>query len=390
MRRIAKVVSTVMIVALLLFSTALAEWDGVTPVDFEKYPEEDRIYIGISTGITGSNPLEGEAAVTACTLACEIINEVEGGVNGKYLYPVIVDDSYTTEGAYTGVSKLVADERVVALAGPSRSNCCVAVSDLVKAAEIPQVSTGTTPTFYELDNPYLFRAMASDTVCVAAVANYAVNDLQPTMLGIMYTTDDYGIQAYNVILETVDAMGMEHVDQAFNTGDKDYTGQILNIMDAGADVIIVWGHSEDMAIAIRQIKELGFEGDLISNTGVTGDTFHSLVSEEVCDGIYAQTQLLYDESNEVQMAFREAYEKRFGEPPIDHAIAQYNTILCIYEALKIAEEPTREGIWKALPQIEFMSTIGPFVCDEKQDFFSNTYIVVNEGYTPVLIDMVEG
>ena len=62
---------------------------------------------------------------------------------------------------------------------------------------------------------------------------------------------------------------MEYVEEGHNTGDKDFTPQVMKMKDAGVDTVIIWTHDAELAIHARQIYELGLDVQVVSSPGVT-------------------------------------------------------------------------------------------------------------------------
>ena len=62
---------------------------------------------------------------------------------------------------------------------------------------------------------------------------------------------------------------MEYVEEGHNTGDKDFTPQVMKMKDTGVDTVIIWTHDAELAIHARQIYELGMDVKVVSSPGVT-------------------------------------------------------------------------------------------------------------------------
>lgn len=124
--------------------------------------EEEEITIGILATLTGY-PLNGEHMVKGTQLAADEINAA-GGVLGKKLVLDVQDVSNTTDVAINATNLLISKD-VAALIGPHYSTQGLAIESLINAAEIPMLVGGTSPKFTEeVENPYLFRIRASDTM----------------------------------------------------------------------------------------------------------------------------------------------------------------------------------------------------------------------------------
>lgn len=232
----------------------------------------DTIKIGLVSMITGDNPLNGERMNQGVQLAVDEVNE-NGGILGKQVELEIVDDQTLQDVAVTCVQKLAA-EGVAGIIGPHRSTNAIAVSDTVASLQVPLLTGGTSPNIADLENPYLFRGRASDSIFAEAAADYAVNTLGCKKLGLFYNNDDFGTGALAVVQEYCEENNIELVAEGHNTGDKDFTAQIMKMQTEGIDCALIWTHDPELAIHARQIYELGLECEVVSSPGVTLSLIH--------------------------------------------------------------------------------------------------------------------
>ncbi len=341
---------------------------------------DGEIYVGVTAGITGDAPLEGEAMTRAVTLASEIING-QGGVLGKKLVPVIEDDSYTPEGAITVANKFIADEKIVAMAGPGRSSSFMAISDLIKEAGMPIVTPATSTTFYKLDNPYWFRDRTTDGVNTNIATRFLVEELGLKNIGVMLTNDDAGLAARAVIESTLKELGVTYQIIVYNGGEIDYSGQVLQLRDAGADGLVLWGHTVDYAVICRNMYQLGYDIPTVGNTGFMSATFLDLVDDEVADGLYVVTDINLESEDPYVKYFLDEYSKRYPDikPDVIDAI-HFAHMFLIADAIKRAGVAERQAIADALHETkDIPSVLGPLTCDKNQDCAHTATVFQNEG-----------
>lgn len=353
-----------------------------TPTSAE---DDNKIYFGVSAGLTGDAPLEGELMQKSVTLACEKINAA-GGVLGKELVPVIEDDTYTSEGAIVVANKFVSDDRIVAIVGLGRSNCVTAIQEIVKEAGMPTLTTATSTSFYEFDNDYLFRLRATDAVFYSADVKWLVEH-GAKKIGVIYETDDWGLSTFEATEKTLKELGVEYVASPVNSDVIDTSGQILEFRDAGCDAVVVNLHQTIGSIFSRQMLELGWKPELISGgTAFIIDAYYDLVTDEQADGFYVASD--FDSSNEdpfIQEYVKD-YEERWGETPDSIAAIHYNHVLILADAIERAGSTDRAAIAAALKETkDVMTTLGPMTCDERNDMVHTCNIFKNEGKTPKMV-----
>ena len=108
--------------------------------------------------------------------------------------------------------------------GIMSSSYTVAISDIVKDYKIPMLQGGGSITIDKLENPYLFRFRLADSFVARVAANYMINTLGAKNIGVLYSGDDYGTGAFQVITSYLDTLGMKvTASEAHNRGDTDMT-----------------------------------------------------------------------------------------------------------------------------------------------------------------------
>lgn len=351
--------------------------------------EVGEILIGVSTALTGPSPLEGERTKQGIELAIEEINQ-QGGVLGKKLKAIYEDDQNNTTFAVNAVNKLCSED-IVALMGPHRSNNAMAVEQIVKKNRIPYLTGATTPKLAGLNNPYVFRVRASDSVVAKIVAKFAIEELKAKNLGIFYNTDDYGAGALEVIEQYLKDNNIQAaVIEGHNTGDKDMTGQILKAKDKGVDCLIVWTHAPEGAVIARQIKELGLKGKFIGSAGLCLPTYFDLVDADISDGWYGATDIVPNNPDPIVQNFVTNFRKKYNVEPDIFASCYYNATYILADAIKRAGSTDREKIREALSQTKDLSGVyGKVYANEHGELIHEVTIVKNQGKTPMFEKVVK-
>ena len=95
----------------------------------------------------------------------------------------------------------------------------------------------------------------SDTINGQVAARYAIDTLGAKKIGISYNNNDFGTGGRDVIIPILEADGIEYVAVGHNAGDKDLTGQMMQLKSAGVDCIISWTDDAEVALTARQLYE---------------------------------------------------------------------------------------------------------------------------------------
>ena len=348
--------------------------------------EGDVIKIGLISMMTGDNPLNGERMNQGVQMAVDEYNAA-GGINGKQIELTIVDDQTLQDMAVTCANKLIG-EGVVGIVGPHRSTNALAVEAVVKQAGVAAFTGGTTPQISTLDNDYLFRCRASDSIFAEAAAAYA-KELGCKKLGLFFNNDDFGTGAEGVIKQYCADNGMEYVEEGHNTGDKDFTPQVMKMKDAGVDTVIIWTHDAELAIHARQIYELGLDVQVVSSPGVTMQQVIDMCKAEYIEGWYGVTDYVSTSDDPTLVAFKENFEKKYEIEPELYAASYYGGAVALLEGIKAAGTPDRKAVMEAVKGLKDLKVpVGVITCDENNDLVHNINVARIENKIPKFIKAV--
>ena len=327
--------------------------------------EDDTVKIGLMATLTGY-PLKGEHMVKGCQMAADEINAA-GGVLGKALVLDVQDCSNTTDIGINAMNLMISNG-VVGVVGPHYSTQCLAVEPLIGAAHVPMLFGGTSPKLAEIDNPYLFRIRASDTMQAAAAAKYLVEQQGAKNVAILHGSDDFGTGGMQVAAKYFEANGVAFTAQSFNNDDTDVTTQILKCISAGCDSVLIWATEAAYPIVARQMYELGLIVPTITNPSLAVDSCLAQLETEWVDGWYCVTDFLTSNTQEKVQNFIARYTEKYGaDESVDlHCAAYYSAVCVLADAINRAGSTDTEAIREALMATDnFEGMVGNMQPNEK-------------------------
>ena len=312
---------------------------------------DGEIVFGLSTAVTGNFPLAGERTLQGVDLAVEEINAA-GGVLGKKLTYIYEDDGNDATTAVNVVTKLL-NEDVVAVIGPHTTGNTLAVQSLYAEAGMPFFSGGTGVKLEnEMDNKYFHRIRPSDSICGAIAAKFAVENLGAKKVGVDYNNNDFGTGGRDVVVATLQELGVEYVEVAHNSGDTDMTTQLMNLQAAGVDAVILWTDDAEDVVTARQAYELGLDIPFITSAGVVMQQVLDQMEPEYVEGWYSATDFVPANDDPVVKTFVEAFNAKYGIDPELYASAYYGAVKALAAAIEIAGSTDHEAVNDALTQIK--------------------------------------
>lgn len=299
------------------------------------------ISIGLYGTITGPNALAGEMMEKGGRLAVEEINAA-GGINGQPLELIVYDDKSTPEGALKAVTRMVDVDKVVAMVGSNSSPNILATTQITEEAKVIQVGAGTSPAYTNAGFEYLFRGTANGDLPNAACVE-AMKEMGVKKIGILSVAAENGKSGVASFKELMGDDIQVVAEEVYQTTDTDYTGQIAKILNANPDGVLIYGMTNESALAIKQFRRNGYSGyiygpeamgvtDLLNVAGVDANN--------VIFGSGAVVPAQIDEaSSDVEKAMLEHFVELYGQMPVSDVVYRgYDGVYLLAEALKTAED----------------------------------------------------
>jgi branched-chain amino acid transport system substrate-binding protein len=222
--------------------------------------------VGAILSLTGPYAALGNSEKQALELETKRIND-QGGIAGRKLEIIIEDDATDEAKAVAAASKLIDQDKVVAILGATGTGQSMAIRNEIDRSGIPQISmAGGTAITAKLD-PQVFQTPWSNTIVVPFVIGKIASDGH-TKLGVLSDSSGYGKDGHAVIAEAAPKANVTVVsDQTFNPGDTDFSAQLTKIKNSGADSVLIWTAGKEGAAIVKAAKDLGISVPLYGGSG---------------------------------------------------------------------------------------------------------------------------
>ncbi len=346
------------------------------------------IKLGFNMELTGAGSISGQRMQKSAQMTVEEIN-AKGGVLGRPLELVTEDNQSTPSGAVNAMNKLVQNKDLVAMIGPCRSSQIQASSDIIAEAKLPWPHSGTAPVLATLGNKYMWRMKPNDNLVGEGAVRFALEELKATKIGIMHDTEAFGVNGALAVTEQLAKRGITPmIDQSYTIGDKDYTAQLLALRQANLDAVIFWSaNAEDIAIIMRQIKELDCEFKVIGSASWSSTVALNLAGQ-YAEGYYGVGDFVAD-SNPVAKAWGDKWRKEVGDEPDLFAVMEHDKIYLVAEAIKIAGTTDPEKVNEAFLQIkDYQTCLGKVTFSPDHEGCKWMYVTQIQGGKPALVNTI--
>jgi branched-chain amino acid transport system substrate-binding protein len=341
-----------------------------------------QIVIGHFASMTGDTATFGTSADEGIRLALDEIN-ARGGVLGKPVKVITEDDRSQADEAKTAASKLVNQDKVVALLGEISSSKSIAAAPVAQESKIPMVSPGSTnPKVTEIGD-YVFRVCFIDPFQGTAMADFAMKDLKAKRLAILYPVNsDYGVGLRDFFAAAVKKGGGEIVADVSYTekSDVDFKSQLTKIKNANPDAIYVSGYYTEAGLIARQARELGLTCPLLGGDGWDSDQTVK-IGGKATDGCYFTNHYSADEQRPEVQQFVANYKKKYnGKVPDAMAILGYDALKVLCDAIIRANSTDGPKIRDALAGTRnYPGACGPITIDQNRNAQKNIVVLKIEG-----------
>jgi branched-chain amino acid transport system substrate-binding protein len=313
------------------------------------------IKMGYYGPLTGPSSLLGTDSRNGAALAVEQINQ-KGGVLGKKIELIEMDDKSSPEQAVKNVTKMVGVDKVDVIVGSIHSGNILSSAPIIEKAKIPEIGNGTSPSYLQKGYKFIFRSVPNSDWSNPGLLN-GMKELKIKKVGILYRNDEYGKTGSAALIKNLQANGIEVVDtESHQPGDTDFTGQITKLLHSGADAMVAYSITEDMAIEMKQFRQQGYNGYVFGPEAFSSPQVYQVAGKSANKAIFAAAYVIpskpEDATTDKQKAFLQAYLKKYGKmPSSDQAYRSYDAVNIFAFAIKEAGTTNGEKVRNAIENI---------------------------------------
>ena len=344
--------------------------------------EGDTIKVGINTELSGPVASYGSNAANGALLAIEEINAA-GGVLGKQLDPLSRDCKSIPDEAMS-VSAALVGEKIVAQIGPLTSGNVAGSTPVMMENQIPLLAPAATAVNVTVDEKtnkvrdFIFRVCYRDSDQGQRMANFALEDLNVKNAAIYgSTSDDYATGLAKYFKEEFTAKGGTIVaEEGFVNGDKDFRATLTKIKSADPEFIYVPGYYTEVAVLIKQAREMGITCPIGGGDGWDSPDMVSVAGAEALNNTYFTNHYSVEDPDPAIQSFVEAYKAKYNKLPDSFAALGYDAARLLADAIERAGEADPVKVKEALEATkDFPGITGTMSIDENHNPVKNIVVI---------------
>jgi len=239
---------------------------------------QEPIRIGALFSVTGAPSFLGEPERNTATMVVDEINKA-GGIKGRKLKLVIYDTQGDATKAVQAATRLIKEDRVSAIIGPSTTGETMAVIPVVEKAGIPLISCAAGIKITDPVKKWVFKTAQNDSLAVERIYDH-LKKRNINNVAILTVSDGFGASGREQLKLRAKDFGINVVsDEIYGPNDTDMTAQLVKIRGSKAQAIICWGTNPGPAKVARNAKQLGLNLPLYMSHGVSSKKFIELAGD---------------------------------------------------------------------------------------------------------------
>ncbi|MDD0838470.1 ABC transporter substrate-binding protein [Curvibacter sp. HBC61] len=245
-------------------------------------------------------------------------------IAGQKVNYIVLDDASDTTAAVSNTRKLISENKVDVILGSTTTPNSLAMIDAVAEAQTPMISIAASALIIEPQDGgkkrWVFKTPQNDIMMSLAIAEHMANSGVKTVAFIGFS-DAYGEGWYKEFVKAAELKKIQIVsNERYSRTDTSVTGQVLKIMAAKPDAVLVAGSGTPAALPQKTLKERGFGGKMYQTHGVANADFLRVGGKDVegtflpAGPVLVAAQLPADHPvKKSAMAYVTAYEAAFGK-----------------------------------------------------------------------------
>jgi branched-chain amino acid transport system substrate-binding protein len=303
------------------------------------------IKIGVVTSATGPIALVGIPQKNTVAL----LPDSAGGERIRY---IPLDDGSDPTATVKAFKKLIDDEHVDAIIGPSGSGNAMGVIQFAAESGTPMLApVGTAAVVLPMteQKKWVFKTTQNDDLIAAALVDHMKKTGVKT-IGMIGTADPFGENWSKVMKGLTDAAGIKIVaNEHFQRQDTSITGQCLKVLMTNPDAVLIAAPGSSSVMPQTTLKDQGYKGQIYQTHGAALDPFLRLGGKAVEGTILAASlMLVLDEvpdspSKTIAQKYVSDYERMYGNSPATFGGNVYDAGLLLEHAIPTALKSGKPG-----------------------------------------------
>ena len=325
------------------------------------------ILVGMYGSLTGDGASFGQSSVEGARLAVDEINSAGGVLGGRKIRLLVEDDQSRPEEASSAVTKLITQDKVVAVLGEVASRRTLAAAPVAQKYQIPMITPASTNERVTQVGDYIFRVCFIDPFQGEVLAKFAYNDLKARKVAVLKDIQqDYSVGLTDSIQKTFTGLGGQVLPPvSYSSGDADFRAILTQVRAQKPDVVFATGYYPEAAIIVRQARELGMKMPILGGDGWVGDSLKN--GREALTNTFISDHYSGDNPDPVVQNFKKAYRAKFNREPDSIAALGYDAAKVLADSITRAASTDGPKLRAAIAAANVAGVTGQLKMNARRD-----------------------
>ena len=244
-------------------------------------------------------------------------------IAGQKVNYIVLDDASDTTAAVSNTRKLITENKVDVIIGSTTTPNSLAMIDVVSENQTPMISMAASARIVEPQDAkrrWVFKTPQNDIMMSLAIVQHMA-DAGVKTAGFIGFADAYGEGWFQEFSKIAAIKGVQVVaSERYARADTSVTGQVLKLIAAKPDAVLIAGSGTPAALPQKTLKERGYAGKYYQTHGVANNDFLRVGGKDV-DGTFLPSGpvLVADQLptshplKKSALAYVAAYEAAYGK-----------------------------------------------------------------------------
>ncbi|WP_144639566.1 branched-chain amino acid ABC transporter substrate-binding protein [Bordetella genomosp. 13] len=324
------------------------------------------IKIAVVGPTTGALTQYGDMVREGVETAIERVN-AQGGINGKKLEAVLIDDGCEPKQGPVAANRVVND-KIGFVVGHVCSGATIAATEIYNNEGVVMVTpSATSPAVTDGKNyEFIFRTIGRDDQQGPAAANFILQKIKPKKVAVLHDKQSYGQGIASAVRDTLGKGGVQvAVFEGINAGDSDYSAVITKLKSAGVDFVYYGGYHPEMGLLLRQASEQGLKAKFMGPEGVGNPDINAIAGAAV-DGMLVTLPADFTQ-NPANADIVKAFKDKKRNPSGAFQLTAYSATQVIADAIKGSGSTDPAKVAEYLHKNSFDTPIGKASWNQQGD-----------------------
>ena len=334
------------------------------------------ISVGLVLPITGRLASFGLPIQRGFELAVEEVNNSQ--LSDVKLQFITEDDQSTIEGAVAAYNKLIHQDGVSAIFGPTTSGQAEAAFPIAQQNRVVAFSSSSNASGLSALGDFIFRAGLTTDVLIPGGVRATHAKLGYQRVATIYDEIDlYSIDSHEKFRDTLTESGVEIlITETFQSNDTDFSEQLTRIKDTNPDAIFIAAQLPEQTGILIQGRQLGIPTDVPFITSLINDVENAGAAAE---GTISFAGWISTADTPGNQAFVQKYRTAYESEPNAWTAQSYASVYILTAAIAEAQSTDPTAIRDALANTKnFDTVLGAFSFNPVGDAVYDPIVLIIE------------